>query len=144
MWLYFNKYGKILENLTHGPNARVGDTTFEIFAALPTELIENYPLAEVKFVKPDLYNTVLTAGNNQFVMTVHSDTYSKEEEDGNPIHFVDGQRYTGFIFETGDFTDGQEVFELLDTPGYWSVIITLYTADRRKRHVLDRVKFLCY
>ena len=63
-----------------------------------------------------------------------------DETTQNVYPFVPGQRYNGFLFNFADFVIDQDVSVLLDSPGKWHALITLY-ADGVVQNVQGMVEF---
>lgn len=127
MWLYFDDTGALIKSLEHGPAARVGATAFQIFAYFKDIDLSTYNTATIKFIRDD-YNTsshpmlfMNLTRNAPFVINDAND-----ETEQNVYPFVPGHKYTGFLFDFANFGVDQDVAILLDTPGKWHAVITLY------------------
>lgn len=129
MWLYFDDTGALIKSLEHGPAARVGTTNFQVFAFFDNLDVYEFNTATIKFIKDD-FNTsshpmlfMNLVRNAPFVLNA---TNNETEQNVQP--FVPGHKYTGFLFDFANFSGGQDVSVLLDTPGKWHAVITLYTS----------------
>lgn len=149
MWIYFDENGTLIHYLDrHGPTARVGSTDFQIFAYFENVDTYTYNVAQIKFIKddfnesgcPTLFMTLIR--NAPFVLNEAS-----HETEQSVYPFVPGHKYTGYIFDFANFNGEQDVAVLLDTPGKWRAVITLYaTIDGiegqiRTRSVQGTVEF---
>lgn len=124
MWIWLNKYGRVEKYLTHGGAPVAGETDFQIFAYFDGLDLEYYDVASIKLRRPDINGSLYPA----LVMKKTNLTYHYIEGD-RESSFVEGQTYTGFLFDFSDFVqnDGtsDDVVVLLDTPGLWEATITL-------------------
>ena len=145
MWIYFDENGTLIHYLDrHGPTARVGSTDFQIFAFFDNVDLYVYNTATIKFVKddfnesgcPTLFMTLIR--NAPFVLN----EASHETEQG-VYPFVPGHKYTG-LFDFANFNGGQDVSVLLDTPGKWRAVITLYATvdgvEEKNADIVTKVK----
>lgn len=136
MWLYFNSTGQLLESLEHGSPARAGATDFEIFAffeGVNTDV--SYGDPSIKFYRPvydgDTYPLLAMAPSTK---TFHL------AEGENSTYFQNGVKYEGFCFNFSSFNVGDNITILLDTPGLWEAVITLYGANS-ELNVQGRIGF---
>lgn len=131
MWLYFNSEGALVESgLQHGPAAKAGTTNYQIFAYFDgVDLITNN-FATIKLIKPDFENSSYPLlAMRRVNMEYKKMGYENSEyftENGGPNN--DGV-YPGFIFDFANFNGDQNVAILLDTPGLWKAIISLYSIN---------------
>ena len=128
MWLCFNSNGTLVEPaLQHGNAARAGTTNFQIFAYFEDVNLQLNNFATIKLIKPDLNESSYPLlAMKKVVMKYekkgaeHSDYF---KENGGPNG--DGY-YPGFLFDFSNFAGTQNVAILLDTPGLWKAVISLY------------------
>lgn len=132
MWLYFNSRGQLVKALTHGPVPVAGTTNFGIFAVFEgIDSLTNAYEVSIKLRKPDLSGSeypilLMNSESKEFVLdTEHGET----AEDVLPFRVADSP-YHGFYFDFADFNDSQDTEVLLDTPGLWEAIITIFGSDR--------------
>lgn len=136
MWVYFDKNGVVKEILEYGNPARAGTTNFEIFAYFDRNPQDKYfPVASVKLYKPDFYGTAYPS----LLMTEETFVFKPDSETEQPKFFKNGEEYTGFYFDFGKFVENEEVTVLLDTPGIWRAIITLFGDNYR--NVIGEIAF---
>lgn len=120
LWLYYNSRGQLLESINTGGNARAGTTDFQIFAFFDSVNLSVYGEASLKLRKPDYQETeyaslLMTLTNVQFPGTTSSS------------YFVAGQSYRGFLFDFASYNNTEDIAILLDTPGLWKAVISLYS-----------------
>lgn len=127
MWLYFDDTGALITSLEHGPAARVGTTDFQIFAYFHNVDLNVFNTATIKFIKDDFNSAshpmlfMHLTRHAPFVLNT-----TNRETVQNVLPFEPGVHYTGFLFDFATFAEGQDVAVLLDTPGKWHAVITLY------------------
>lgn len=131
MWLCFNSNGALVEPaLQHGPAARAGTTNFQIFAYFQGIDLTVNSLATIKLFKPDLTHSSYPLLAMRRVDLKYEkkagENSSYFAEDGGP--HGDGI-YPGFLFDFSNFSGDQNVAILLDTPGLWEAVISLYGID---------------
>lgn len=131
MWLCFNSNGALVEPaLQHGPAARAGTTNFQIFAYFQGIDLTVNSLATIKLFKPDL-----THSSYPLLAMRRADLKYEKKEGENSSYFAeDGGPhgdgiYPGFLFDFSNFSGDQNVAILLDTPGLWEAVISLYGID---------------
>ena len=130
MWLYFNSNGTLVESLEHGPAARAGTTDFQIFAYFQGVDLAINSLATIKLFKPDL-----THSSYPLLAMRRADLKYEKKAGENSSYFAeDGGPhgdgiYPGFLFDFSNFSGDQNVAILLDTPGLWEAVISLYGID---------------
>lgn len=122
MWIYFNQDGQKIDSIEHGNNARAGTTDFSIFAYFYNTDLVNFNTASIKLIRPDLFNSsypliLMKKVTKKFVL----------EPDETSNYFEDGKYYTGFEFDFSTFVPQEtDTIVLLDTPGDWRAVISLY------------------
>ena len=122
MLLWFDSNGVLKEQLTYGSPARAGTTDFKIIAHFDGVSADTGTL---KLIKPDLYNSSYPL---LFMSRIEHFEFDSDIEESN--FFEDGQDYTVFEFDFSDYTgSSQDLIVLLDGPGLWSAVISLYNAD---------------
>ena len=137
MILYFNKNGQLLEQLEYGSSARVGTTTFSIFAYFEDlDDYSEYNTAMISFKKPDLQGSEYP----DFFMVQNTLTYDPEVQ-GSDYFKTANNPYRGFKFDFNSVTSGGIIVKLLDTPGMWEASITLYKSEDSS-YVTGLVRFL--
>jgi len=123
MILYFNKNGQLLENLEYGSSARVGTTTFKIFAYFEDlDDYSEYSTAMIRFKKPDIQGSEypdLFMVQQELNYAGSDAEYFKSED--NP--------YNGFEFDFDKVSSNGNKVKLLDVPGMWEATITLYKSE---------------
>lgn len=127
MWLYFDENGALIKTLEHGPAARVGTTDFQIFAYFEGVDYSVFNTATLKLVREDFFDS----SHPQLLMAYTHDVpfvlnTNKNETNENVVPFIPGERYNGYLFDFARFSATQDITILLDTPGRWYAIITLY------------------
>lgn len=128
MWIWLDKYGRVKQYLTHGPSPVVGETDFQIFAYFDGLDTDYFDSATIKFRKPDQQGSVYPV---LFMRKVDM-IYEHMDSDGNVSLFDESHGpYTGFLFDFADFTEGDEIVRLLDTPGLWEATITCLGAPNK-------------
>ena len=131
MWIWFNDKGILKQQITHDSYARVGSTTFKIFAYFDgIDIEENYTSATIRFQRPDLKKSEYPL----LYMKKVSIPFELTDIDGNPddILFKESEGpYKGYLFDFGNFTQEEDNIVLLDTPGRWEATITLYNSSNR-------------
>lgn len=131
MWLYFDDTGALIKSLEHGPDARVGTTKFQIFAYFDGVDLDEFNVATIKLVRDDIEDSshpsllMSYVHNVPFVLNKDND-----ETAANVSPFVPGQRYNGYLFDFARFAGEQDVAVLLDTPGKWKAVITLFSGNK--------------
>ena len=137
MWILFDEQGGLIEQLTHGPDARVGSTNFQLFAVFEDlNISDYYTEATIRFRRPDLQGSEYP----QLFMNRTTLTFHKLSSDSDSTYFQDNEKYQGYLFDFGNFTEDEDVITLLDTPGLWEVTITLI-GDNRERNVVGLITF---
>lgn len=131
MWLYFNQNGTLVEaGLQHGPAARSGTTDFQIFAYFENVDLTVNNFATIKLIKPDLndssYPLIAMRRTVMKYEKMPGENSNYFKEDGGPTS--DGY-YPGFVFDFSNFSGDQNVAILLDTPGLWQAIVSLYSLN---------------
>lgn len=122
MWIWLDKTGRVKQYLTHGPSPVVGETDFQIFAYFDGLDTEYFDSATIKFRKPDQQGSTYPV---LFMRKVDM-PYEYMSSDGSMSNFNEtNSPYTGFLFDFSDFTEGDEIVRLLDTPGLWEATITV-------------------
>ena len=122
MWIWLDKTGRVKQYLTHGPSPVVGETDFQIFAYFDGLDTDYFDSATIKFRKPDQQGSTYPV---LFMRKVDM-PYEHMDGDGSTSLFNENHSpYTGFLFDFSDFTDGDEIVRLLDTPGLWEATITV-------------------
>lgn len=132
MWLCFNSNGALVEPaLQHGPAARAGTTNFQIFAYFDGVDLTSNNFATIKLIKPDFNDSSYPLLAMRKVVMKYTQMSGE-----NSSHFTanggpnsDGN-YPGFLFDFSNFSGDQSVAILLDTPGLWRAVITLYNANQ--------------
>lgn len=128
MWIWLDKTGKVKQYLTHGGAPVVGETDFQIFAYFDGLDTDYFDSATIKFRKPDQQGSTYPV---LFMRKVEM-PYEHMENDGSASLFKEEHSpYTGFLFDFADFTDGDEIVRLLDTPGLWEATITCLGAPNK-------------
>lgn len=128
MWIWLDKTGKVKQYLTHGGSPVVGETDFQIFAYFDGLDTDYFDSATIKFRKPDQQGSTYPV---LFMRKVEM-PYEHMESDGSASFFKEEHSpYTGFLFDFADFTDGDEIIRLLDTPGLWEATITCLGAPNK-------------
>lgn len=139
MWLYFDRNGRLLEALMHGPQPRSGTTDFEIFAYFEgKDIIEDYTTAELRLVRPDLNESEQPVPYMTAVTGLRFEAF----DDERPIKFEDGKSYDVYRFDfTEDMTDDDgTVTMVLNMSGQWKAHITL-SSIRGRNSVQGEVTF---
>lgn len=122
MWIWLDKTGRVKQYLTHGPSPVVGETDFQIFAYFDGLNTDYFDSATIKFRKPDQQGSTYPV---LFMRKVDM-SYEYMPSDGSMSNFNESHGlYTGFLFDFSDFTEGDEIVRLLDTPGLWEATITV-------------------
>lgn len=147
MWLYFDNTGAIKEVLEHGNPARSGSTDFEIFAFFEdVDVDTNYTTAKMSLIKPKMAYAEKNSIYDGISMTLEERTFERLPSELNLNYFQANQTYKGFYFSfsqvTMNYDDFEDLLVLLDTPGIWSAIITLYGSVRNSVNVQGRAEFL--
>ena len=119
MILYFDKNGALKEALNYGPAARAGTTNFKIFAYFEDTDPVAFNTASLRLRKPDLDSNMYPS----LLMTQETLTFDSSIQESS--YFVNGEDYRGFAF---DFSTSEYNVILLDTPGLWEGIISLYAS----------------
>ena len=134
MWLYFDKNGAIKEVLEHGSPARTGSTNFEIFAYFEdVNILTDYNNAKLSLIKPNQAYAEKNSVYDGLSMKIKTKTFVSRQSDSNAAFFRPNQHYTGYYFDfnqvTMTYDEFSDLLVLLDTPGVWSAIITLFSAN---------------
>ena len=139
MLLYFDNNGILKEIKTYGSPARTGTTNFKIIAYFDGVDIEN-DSATIKFVKPD-YNS--TPYPLLFMIKNMSSFVYDSSIGGESEYFTNGETYPVFEFDFANFSSSEDILLLLDTPGLWKAVISLYdtTVDTQTISVQGEVTF---
>lgn len=154
MWLYFDENGTLIKQLTHGPAARVGTTNFQVFAYFKDVDLRIYNTATIKFMRDDyndsshpmlfmdLVRNAPFVLNNTGDMTLTSTIFDPDSRETaqNVYPFEPGHKYTGYLFDFANFGVDEDVSILLDTPGKWHAVITLY-AEGTIQNVQGSIEF---
>lgn len=128
MWIWLDKTGRVKQYLTHGPSPVVGETDFQIFAYFDGLDTDYFDSATIKFKKPDQQGSTYPV---LFMRKVDM-PYEHMPSDGSMSLFNEANSpYTGFLFDFSDFTEGDEIVRLLDTPGLWEATITVLGAPNK-------------
>lgn len=100
MLLAFDKYGKVIRQLTHGAPARQGsEDTFTISCYFKDTPVDNYDIALISFQRPDgTYIEVQEALDFDSSYEFHREP----EDDINTSPFVEGTRYPVFQYTVTD------------------------------------------
>ena len=134
MWLYFDENGTLKQQFQYyGPAFRTGSTDGEIFAVF--ENMDEADLADVtatlKLLKPISGRDAKIYAYYPITMNIATQKFDTDNFDTVPDDlepFVNGQNYTGMKFSFNQSVD-EDFLILLDTPGVWSAIITLFNAN---------------
>lgn len=123
MLLHFDRNGALKEILDYGSPARTGTTNFKIIAHFEDTNLITHNVATIKFIKPDMNSTqypllFMIRNMNSFVYD--------EDIGGESEYFQDGETYPVFEFDFANFSSEEDLVLLLDTPGLWKAIISLY------------------
>ena len=132
MWLYFDRNGTLQQRFQYyGPAFRTGATDGEIFAVFEgyeTEADLANLTATLKLLKPMSGVDGSTSSYYPLEMDIttklfDTDNFEVVPEDLTP--FVNQRSYSGLVFSFNQEDDDEPAI-LLDTPGIWSAIISLY------------------
>lgn len=129
MWLYFDSTGSLKEILEHGSPARTGSTNFEIFAFFEDlDILTDYGSATLKLLKPVSAYDETASAYYPISMTIKTITFEQLDSELNLEYFSNNTSYTGYYFNF-NVEDDDEALILLDTPGIWHAIISLFGLD---------------
>lgn len=131
MWLYFDKNGAIKEVLEHGSPARTGSTNFEIFAYFEDlNILDDFGSAKMSLIKPNQAYAEKNSVYDGISLSIVTKTFVPTSSEINQEYFQPNQSYTGYYFNFTQVTihddEVEEPVILLDTPGTWSAILTLF------------------
>lgn len=132
MWLCFNQNGALVEPaLQHGPAARAGTTNFQIFAYFDGVDLTSNNFATVKLIKPDFNDSSYPLLAMRRVVMKYEKIGNEHSEYFSPNGGPNGDGYyPGFLFDFSNFQGDQSVAILLDTPGLWRAVITLFNVNQ--------------
>lgn len=124
MLIWFDNTGALRKNLDYGSPARVGTTNFKIIAYFD-DISSSFNTATIKFIKPDYDSSQYPL----LFMQRNSGEFLYEGE-SIPDYFQNGETYSPtFEFDFSHFSTDQDLLILLDTPGMWQAVVTLYSSD---------------
>ncbi len=133
LWVLFNENGQNIHSVNVGSLPYAGTNDFQIFAVfekLDVDAEGTYPNGSIKFYKPDLDNSSYLP----LVIYASEQTFPGKKDEK---YFQKGKKYKGLYFNFADY----EGSFLIDMPGLWRAVITLYSSNASIRKVVGGVVF---